>query len=156
MQSIADGLPPEIAQQIHPDWRRNEQEYWADRDQLISKYRNRWIAFANGSVVASGTSAVEVFHAADQSGLHPYVTCVGREHEPCRMRRAAGWLGSSLRAPSGMSAKRDCNDVLGDRRLDPGHPDRELCDRACAALDPLCPRAERLRELARFVVERDR
>jgi geranylgeranyl diphosphate synthase type II len=36
------------------------------------------------------------------------------------------------------------------------HMARELCDRACAALDPLGPQAERLRELARFVVERDR
>jgi hypothetical protein len=89
MQSIADGLPPEVAQQIHPDWWRNEKEYWASRDQLIAQYRNQWIAFANGAVVASGTRAVEVFHAAQQSGLHPYVTCVGREKEPCRMRRMA-------------------------------------------------------------------
>jgi hypothetical protein len=36
----------------------------------------------------SGASAVEVFHAAQESGLHPFVTCVGREDEPCRMRRA--------------------------------------------------------------------
>jgi hypothetical protein len=88
MQSIADGLPPEVAQQIHPDWRRNEKDYWANRDRLIAQYRDRWIAFANGAVVSSGTTPVEVFHAAQQSGLHPYVTCVGREHEPCRMRRA--------------------------------------------------------------------
>ena len=38
-------------------------------------------------VIASGTSPVAVFHAAEDSGRHPYVTCVGREDEPTHMRR---------------------------------------------------------------------
>ncbi len=88
MKSLAEGLPPEIAQQIHPDWRKNEADYWVARDTLFARYRNQWIAFANGTVIAFGTSPVEVFHDVQQSGQHPYVTCVGREHEPCRMRRA--------------------------------------------------------------------
>lgn len=89
MQSLADGLPPDVAQQIHPDWRKNETEYWAIRDSLLAQYRNQWVAFANGAIVAYGTSPVEVFHEAKESGQHPYVACVGREHEPCRMRRVA-------------------------------------------------------------------
>jgi hypothetical protein len=40
MKSLADGLSPEIAQQIHPDWRKNEAEYWAVRDQLLTQYQN--------------------------------------------------------------------------------------------------------------------
>jgi predicted aspartyl protease len=88
MKSLADGLPPEIAQQIHPEWRRNEREYWAARDQLLEKFRDQWIGFADGAVIASGASAVDVFHRAQASGLHPYITCVGREDEPCRMRRS--------------------------------------------------------------------
>ena len=88
MKSLLDGLPPEVAQQIHPDWQRNETAYWAVRDTLLPQYRDQWIAFANGRVLVSGTSAVEVLHAAQASGLHPFVTCVGREHEPSRMRRA--------------------------------------------------------------------
>ena len=88
MKSIADHLPPDIARQIHPDWRKNEAEYWAARDQLLSQYRDQWIGFADGAVIASGASPVEVFHAAEQSGRHPFVTCVGREDEPCRMRRS--------------------------------------------------------------------
>src|SRR6266487_538908 len=87
MKSLADGLPPEIAQQIHPDWRKNEAAYWAVRDQLLSQYQGQWIGFADGTVIASGTSPVEVFHAAQRSGRHPFVTCVGREEEPSRMRR---------------------------------------------------------------------
>src|SRR5258708_3167963 len=88
MKSIADQLPPEIAQQIHPDRRKNEAAYWAVRDQLLDQYRGQWIGFADGRVVASGTSPVSVFHAAESTGLHPFFICVGREEEPCRIRRA--------------------------------------------------------------------
>lgn len=88
MQSIADGLPADVAKQVHPDWRNNETAYWAVRDTLLPQYRDAWVAFADGRVIVSGASPVEVFHAAHQSGRHPYVTCVGRENEPCRMRRA--------------------------------------------------------------------
>ncbi len=88
MKSLADGLPSEIAQQIHPDWRKNEAGYWAVRDQLLSQYQGQWIGFADGVVVASGTRPVVVFHAAQQAAEHPYTTCVGREEEPYRLRRA--------------------------------------------------------------------
>src|SRR5438046_2818276 len=88
MQSLADQLPPDIAGQIHPDWRSNEAAYWAARDQLLGQYAGQSFGFADGAVVASGTSPVAVFHAAEASGRHPFVTCVGREDEPCRMRRA--------------------------------------------------------------------
>jgi len=88
MQSPADALPPEISQQIHPDWRKNEAEYWAARDRLLNQYQGQWIGFADGAVIASGTSPVEVFHAAQKSAPHPYVICVGHEEESSRMRRA--------------------------------------------------------------------
>ena len=89
MKSLADQLPSEIARQIHPDWRKNEAAYWAVRDQLLGQYQGQWIGFADGVVIASGTSPVAVFHAAEESGRNPFVTCVGREHVPCRMRRAS-------------------------------------------------------------------
>lgn len=87
MNNIADQLPPEIASQIHPDRRDNEAAYWAVRDQLLEQYRGQWIGFADGTVIASGTSPVTVFHAAEATGLHPFFICVGREAEPCRIRR---------------------------------------------------------------------
>ena len=68
MKSLADALPPEIARQIHPDWRKNEAAYWAVRDQLLSQYQGQWIGFADCAVIASGTSPVAVFHAAEASG----------------------------------------------------------------------------------------
>ncbi len=101
MKSIADQLPPEIAQQLHPDRRKNEAEYWAVRDQFLDQYRGQWIGFADGRVIASGSSPVTVFHAAEASGRHPFFICVGREEEPCRIRRAtfpydAGYPGEAL------------------------------------------------------------
>src|ERR687888_1291077 len=95
MKSLADALPPEIARQIHPDWRRNEAAYWAVRDQLLGQYQGQWIGFADGKVIASGTSPVAVFHAAEATGLHPFFICVGREEEPCRIRRATFPYGPS-------------------------------------------------------------
>src|SRR5712692_8543179 len=89
MKSLAEGLPPEIASQIDPDWRKNEADYWAVRDRLLSQYYDQWIGFADGIVIASGSSPVAVFHAAEESGRHPFVTCVGHENEPSRMRRAS-------------------------------------------------------------------
>jgi len=89
MKNIADQLPPEVARQIHPDRRKNEEAYWAVRDQLLEQYRDQWIGFADGKVVASGTSPVTVFHAAEATGLHPFFICVGREAGLCRIRRAA-------------------------------------------------------------------
>jgi hypothetical protein len=89
MKSIADLLPPEIAQHLHPDRGKNEAAYWAVRDQLLDQYRGQWIGFAEGKVVASGASPVTVFHEAEATGLHPFFICVGREEEPCRIRRAS-------------------------------------------------------------------
>ena len=89
MKSLADALPPQIAQQIDPDWRKNEAVYWAVRDKLLGEYQGQWIGFADGAVIASGTSPVAVFHAAEATGRSPFVTCVGREDEPVRMRRVS-------------------------------------------------------------------
>ena len=105
MKSLADRLPPEIARQIRPDWRKNEAAYWAVRDQLLSQYQGQWIGFADGAVIASGTSPVAVFHAAEATGRNPFVTCVGREDEPVRMRRVSfaydgSYPGEPFRPPA--------------------------------------------------------
>src|SRR5207248_1200678 len=90
MKSLADALPPEIARQIHPDWRKNEVAYWAVRDQLLGQYRGQWIAFADGAAIAAAATPLEVFLAVQQSGQHPFVTRVGHENEPWyRIRRVS-------------------------------------------------------------------
>jgi hypothetical protein len=89
MKSIADQLPPDIARQLHPDRRKNEEAYWAVRDQLLDQYSGQWIGFADGAVIASGTSPVTVLHEAEASGRHPFLICVGHEDEPSRIRRVS-------------------------------------------------------------------
>jgi hypothetical protein len=89
MKSLADGLPVEIARQIHPDWRKNEAAYWAVRDQLLPQYRNQWIGFADGAVIAACKTSLEVLHTPGVVERHPFVICVGREDQPYRIRRAA-------------------------------------------------------------------
>jgi len=95
MKSLADALPPEIARQIDPNWRKNEAAYWAVRDELLGQYQGQWIGFADGAVIASGTSPVAVFHAAEAMGRSPFVTCIGREDEPVRMRPLLAMNASS-------------------------------------------------------------
>src|SRR3954463_11183501 len=88
MTSLADKLPPEIARQIHPDWRKNEASYWGVRDQLLAQYRDQWIAFADGAVIAACKTSLEVLHTPGVVERHPFVICVAREDEPYRIRRA--------------------------------------------------------------------
>ena len=88
MKSLADGLPPDIARQVHPDWRKNEAAYWKVRDQLLSQYQGQWIAFADSAVIAARKTSLEVLHTPGVVERHPFVICVGREDEPYRIRRA--------------------------------------------------------------------
>src|SRR5438046_2913110 len=71
MKSLADQLPPEFAALIHPKWRKNEADYWVVREQLLEQYRDQWIGFADGNVVASGKSPVDVLHAAEDDEQYP-------------------------------------------------------------------------------------
>jgi hypothetical protein len=100
MKSLADQLPPEIASQVHPEWRKNEQEYWAARDGLLPDHNGRWIAFADGGLVAVGSTPLEVFLSIQHLAQHPFVVRVGHEGEPWyRIRRAS--FGYDTAYPSG-------------------------------------------------------
>lgn len=89
MKSLADALPPEIARQIHSQWRQNEAAYWAVRDRLRGQYEGKWIGFAEGAIIAVGSRPLEVFVALEQSRQHPFIVRVGHEDEPWyRVRRA--------------------------------------------------------------------
>src|SRR5438105_7859105 len=89
MKSLADGLPPNIAQQTHPTWRKNEAGYWSVRDQLLQKYQGQWIGFAQGAVKVAASTPLEVFVAVQQSP-HAFVIRVGHENEPWyRIRRTS-------------------------------------------------------------------
>jgi Family of unknown function (DUF5678) len=89
MTSLSEGLPPEVAALIDPRWRENERAYWTARDSLLAEHGGQWVAFADGEVIASGVRPVEVLHAGQSSGRHPFIIRVGAEGESCPMRRAS-------------------------------------------------------------------
>lgn len=88
-RSLAEGLPPDVAKQIHSDWYRNEAEYWAVRDSLLAQYENTWLAFSDGKVIAADKRPSIVSSQARAIATHPFITCVGREHIGLRMRRSS-------------------------------------------------------------------
>jgi hypothetical protein len=87
-RSLAEGLPPDVAKQIHPDWCKNEAEYWAVRDTLLPQYENQWVAFADGRVIAADKRPSKMAREARLITSHPFMTCVGREKIGLRMRRS--------------------------------------------------------------------
>lgn len=87
--SMAEGLPPDVAQQIHPDWYKNEAAFWAMRDALLPQYENQWIAFADGGIIAADRRPSKVSAEARRIAKHPFITCVGREHIGLQMRRSS-------------------------------------------------------------------
>ncbi len=89
MKSLADELPPEVAQHVHLDWRKNEAGYWAAREGLLADRRGQWVAFADGAVVASGSRAVLVMEEAQQAAPNAYIACVGHEDAPHVIRRGS-------------------------------------------------------------------
>src|SRR4051794_10809195 len=78
-------VAPEIARQIHPDWRKNEAAYWAARDRLLAQFQGQWVGFADGAVIASARAP---WRSSTRPKL-PAVTRVDHEDEPIRMRRAS-------------------------------------------------------------------
>jgi hypothetical protein len=56
MTRLAEGLPPEVAAAIPPEWRANEAAYWTARPVLLASHRGQWVAFADGAVIAAGAS----------------------------------------------------------------------------------------------------
>lgn len=98
MKSLADALPPEIARQVHPDWRKNEAHYWTMRDQLLDQYQGRWIAFADGAISAAADTPLDVFLAIRQSALHPFIIRVGYENEPWYRIRRTSFMTTAIRA----------------------------------------------------------
>lgn len=88
MKYLFEQLPPDIAAQLHPDRKANEIAYWAAREELRAQYEGEWVGFADGRVVASGRIPVDVIHDGEQTGLYPFYICVGKEDQPCKIRRA--------------------------------------------------------------------
>ena len=64
---------------MHPDYFVNQQSYLKLSPALLDKYRDKWIAVADGKIVASGDTLRPVFDAAVPIHKHPYMVCVGSD-----------------------------------------------------------------------------
>ena len=62
---------------------------------LLEKYRGQWIGFADGTVIASGSSPVTVFHAAESSGVGSGPSFAGDPYGVLVSAQAANRLGSA-------------------------------------------------------------
>lgn len=132
MKSLADALPPEIAQQIHPDWRKNEADYWTVRDKLLSQYQGQWIAFADGAVIVAASTPLDVFLAVHESGHHPFVIRVGHEDEPWYHIRRTSFAYDTAYPPTALpvlSAEFRSTSGAAGSRLDRVIPDTGATER---------------------------
>lgn len=106
MKSLADALAPEIARQIHPDWRKNEADYWSVRNELLNHYEGQWIGFADGAVIAVAAAPLEVFLTVQDAGRHPFIIRVGYEDEPWYHIRRSSFVYDTTYQPTPLPALR--------------------------------------------------
>lgn len=62
------------------EFKQDEEDYWQKRNNLLSDYEGKWIAFHNKKVIASGNNIYEVtLLALQKSNSCAYITKVGEE-----------------------------------------------------------------------------
>jgi uncharacterized protein (DUF433 family) len=82
-QILTKYLPDEQRKRLHPDFLKNEQQYWQMRDQLLLKYGGQWVAFHQGQVVAVGQDLFDITDQVGQLDCHAYIAKVGEEDQVC-------------------------------------------------------------------------
>ncbi len=80
-KTLTQYLPEEQKKRLHPDFVKNEQQYWQIRDQLLQKYRGQWVAFHQGQVVAVGKDLFDITDQVGRLGCHAYIAKVGEEDQ---------------------------------------------------------------------------
>jgi len=69
-----------VEQFLPEEFKQDEQDYWQRRNNFLSDYEGKWIAFHNKEVIASGDSIYEVtLLALQKSNSCAYITKVGEE-----------------------------------------------------------------------------
>lgn len=72
-------LPEEQKKRLHPDFVKDEQQYWRMRDQLLRQYRGQWVAIHQGQVVAVGQDIFAITDQVGKLGCRAYIAKVGEE-----------------------------------------------------------------------------
>ena len=120
-----------VEQFLPEEFKRDEQDYWQRRNNLLSDYEGKWIAFHNKEIIASGDSIYEVtFLALQKSNSCAYITKVGEEDKlMVKVRRQE--FGYNLNYQpfplpqanvrfynARMTQSKDCDDVIPDTGAD--------------------------------------
>ena len=72
-------LPEVQKKRLHPDFVKNEQQYWRMRGELFKQYQGKWVAIHQGRVVAVSQDIFNITDQVGELGCHAYIAKVGKE-----------------------------------------------------------------------------
>lgn len=92
----SDKLPERLRQLLTEAYLANEKDYWRQRDQLLGKLANKWVAVHDGQVVTVGDDMASVMDEVGKRGIcDAYIEKVGGEADmvsTIRHRREIGFV----------------------------------------------------------------
>ena len=99
----SEKLPERLRQLLSEAYRANERAYWQQREQLLQRLANKWVAVHNGQVVTVGEDMATVMDEVGKQGLcDAYIEKVGGESDTVftiRQRREIGFAYESSYTP---------------------------------------------------------
>jgi len=99
----SEQLPERLRQLLTEAYLANEKVYWQQREQLVRKLANKWVAVHNGQVVTVGEDLASVMDEVGKQGLcDAYIEKVGGESDTVstiRHRREIGFGYDSSYTP---------------------------------------------------------
>lgn len=99
----SEQLPERLRQLLTEAYLANEKVYWQQREQLVQRLANKWVAVHNGQVVAVGEDMATVMDEVGKQGLcDAYIEKVGGESDTVftiRHRREIGFAYDSSYIP---------------------------------------------------------
>ena len=100
----SEQLPERLRQLLTDAYLANEKVYWQQREQLVQRFANKWVAVHNGQVVTIGEDMATVMDEVGKRGLcDAYIEKVGGESDTVftiRQRREIGFAYESLLYPA--------------------------------------------------------
>jgi hypothetical protein len=99
----SEKLPERLRQLLSEAYLANERAYWQQREQLVQRLANKWVAVHNGQVVTVGEDMATVMDEVGKQGLSDaYIEKVGGESDTVftiRQRREIGFAYESSYIP---------------------------------------------------------
>jgi hypothetical protein len=99
----SEQLPERLRQLLTEAYLANEKVYWQQREQLVQRLANKWVAVHNGQVVTIGEDMATVMDEVGKRGLcDAYIEKVGGESDTVftiRQRREIGFAYDSSYPP---------------------------------------------------------